>query len=319
MNLSATSRYVVGSILLSVMQVGVSQEFPTKPLRFVVANTPGSPPDLVARILAPDMSKVLGQPVIVENKPGAGQRIGLEYVAKQVPADGHTIASVVVPTLAILPLTVKELRFDPLKDLLPFIEFAEGKLVLGSSSRLPWKNFQELVSYAKQNPGKLNYGASGQNVRLPVESLIQKFGIDIRYVPYNAATPYYQALVAADVQLGLLAESTAVSFGEKFRVLGVTGERRSATLPDVPTFAELGHPLPGLTYSVNAPAGVPRPAVAKLYASASHALKQPGVRNALEKQQLEIVDRPPEVAVKHLAEVGKFLAEVAKKVGITKE
>lgn len=133
----------------------MAQDYPSRPIRFIVPNTPGSSTDFPARIISPAMSKLLGQPIIVENKPGAAQLLGYEYVAKQVPADGYTIAVVTVPALVTLPLTVKNLRFDPLKDLRPIIGLVEQRFLLASSSQESWNTFREMVGYAKANPGKL--------------------------------------------------------------------------------------------------------------------------------------------------------------------
>ena len=122
---------------LSYSAVTLGQSYPAKPIRFIVPNTPGTVSDLAGRIMVPEMARILGQPIIVENKAGAGQVLGLEYVAKQLPPDGYNIAVVSVSTMAIMPVTVKELRFDPLKDLPPFIGLVEGRYLLGSSSTLP--------------------------------------------------------------------------------------------------------------------------------------------------------------------------------------
>jgi tripartite-type tricarboxylate transporter receptor subunit TctC len=128
----------------------------------------------------------LGQPVVVENKPGADAIIGFEYVARQLPADGYTLVIAAVSGLATLKLTSKDLRFDPLRDLPPLTDMVEGKYVFGSSSGQPWKSFAEFVSYAKAHPGKLNYGASSTTVRMQTDALMRDLGLDTVYVPYRS-------------------------------------------------------------------------------------------------------------------------------------
>lgn len=294
-----------------------AQEFPAKPIRFIVANTPGTLPDLVSRVMGPEMSKVLGQPVIVENKPGAQQLIGYEYVARQAPADGYTIVAISIASLASLPLTVKDLRFDPLKDLPPFMGLAEARYTFGLASQLPWKTFKELMAHAKANPGKLNYGASSPLSKLTMEAFLRDVGINVVHIPYSSTGAFLQAITSGDVHMVFLTEGSVISLGDKFRVLAVTGLQRTAAFPDVPTFAELGHSqIRSVGWSLNVRNGTPKAAIDKLYAAASQALKETEVRAVFAKMRLGIVAQPSDVAVKQLAEEAKRYAEVAKKAGI---
>jgi len=296
--------------------VANAQEYPSKPIRFVVPNSPSTPQDLSARILAAELPKTLGQPLIVENRPGAGNVIGLEFVARQVPADGYHLLSVLVETTAILPVSVKELRFDPLRDLLGVIPIAEGKLLLGSPSTQPWKTFVEMVAYAKANPGKLNYGASSVVQILPTEALARDLGISVVRVPYSGGGPFLQGLISGEVHLGFAAGSSFISAGEKLRVLAVTGESRSARFPDAPTFKELGQPrIPGFTVSMHVRAGTPRTIIEKLNAAASVALQSPSVREQFAKLQLDVLGGSPETADRKLAEAARFFSETAAQIG----
>ncbi len=293
-----------------------AQEYPSKPIRFIVPNSPSTPQDLSARILAVELPKVLGQPVIVENKPGAGNVIGLEFVAKQVPADGYHLLSVLVETTAILPVSVKELRFDPLRDLPGVIPIAEGKLLFGSPSTQPWKSFVEMVAYAKANPGKLNYGASSVVQILPTEALARDLGIRVVRVPYSGGGPFLQALVSGEVHLGFAAGSSFISSGDKLRVLAVTGESRSARFPDAPTFKELGQPrIPGFTVSMHVRAGTSRNIIEKLNAAAASALQSPSVREQFAKLQLDVLGGSPESADRRLADAARFFSETATQIG----
>ena len=300
--------------------IALAQEFPTKPLMLIVAQSPGTPPDVGARTIAPELSKFIGQPVIVENKTGAGNVIGYEYVAKQAPADGYTLLVVTVESLASLPVTSKDLRFDPLKDLPPVINLVEGKLVLGSSAKFPWKNFNEFVAYAKANPGKLNYGSAAPTVRLASEILLRGLGADVTYVPYAAAGPYFQGMLSGDVHMGFISESAVFSMGDKLRVLAVSGDKRSVRFPDIPTFSELRHPqIPGASLSLNARIGTPKPVLDKLSSAASRALQQPELRARFAKIQYDVVDQSGESAIKKLEDIARIFADVAKKVGIQPE
>ena len=305
------------SALLFSSATAIAQAYPSRPVRFIVPNTPGTVSDLVGRIMSPEMSKALGQPIIVENKAGAGQVIGLEYVAKQMPPDGYNIAVVSVSTMAIMPVTVKDLRFDPLRDLPPVIGLVEGRYLLGSSSKLPWRTFAEMVAHARSNPGKLNYGSPSTGVRLPTEAMLRALNLNVVHVPYNGGGPYLNALVAEEVHMGLVAESQAVSFGERFRVLAVTGGQRLAALRDVPTFAELGLPqITGLSFSLNVASGTPRSVIDLLYGAASRTLQLPEVKAQFVKILMEVTGSSPDAAARSLAGEAKVFGDIARDLGL---
>lgn len=308
-------------LALSATFACYGQQFPSRPLRIIVPNTAGSPPDVVARIVSPQLSAYLGQPIVIEVKPGAATIIGHEYVAKQVPADGYTIAIVSTSGLALLPVTVKDLRFDALTDLPPFVTLVESRYAFITSSTLQWKTFTELISFAKSNPGKLFYGASAPSVRLPVEVIVQELNLAVTHVPYTSGGgPYFQALAAGDVHMGFVAESVATNLGDKVRVLAVTGQGKSKLFTGAPTFRELGFPqIRGFSFSLNAPAGTPPANLDKLYTAASQALQQSDVKSQLSKLQYDIIDAPRSLAVKDFQEQAKLFASIAKKAGIKPE
>lgn len=303
-------------VALVAATTAAAQTYPAGLIRLVVPNSPGSVQDVVARILAPEMAKSLGQPIVVDNKAGGRGLIGLDYVAKQMPPDGYTLLSVTAANLATLPVTVKDLGFDPLRDLPPVAGLVETRFAFGSAAKEPWKSFRELVAHAKAHPGKLNYGSPAPAVRLPTEAILHGAGIDVVLVPYAGAGPYFQALVAGEVQMGLINEPQAISFGDRFRVLAVTGERRSESFRDVPTFAELGYPqIRGLYYSFNVRAGTPKAIVDRLHAAASQALAQPEVKARFVKLQMEVLNEPPDAAVRRLADEARLFAGIAKTIG----
>ena len=306
--------------MASLTTGAAAQEYPSKPLRFVVASTPGSTSDLVARVVAPEMAKTLNQPVIVENKPGAGQIVGLEYVAKQMPADGYTVAVPTVEALALLPLVTKDMRFDPAKELPIAAMLAEGRLVLVTAPQFPWKSLQEFAVQARANPGKYNYGASSSAVRIAAATVMRELGLDVVYIPFNAAGPYIQALTGAQIQLGVVSSASATSMGERLRVLAATGAQRRPPYLDVPTFIELKIPLlRGTGYSLNLRSGTPRAIIDKLHTAASRALQLPEVKAALANIQLEPVDESIEASAKSLADMAAVYGDTVRKAGIEPE
>lgn len=297
-----------------------AQEFPVKPIRIIVPNAPGVTPDILLRIITPDMSRFIGQPVVVENKAGADGVIAYEYVAKQVPADGYTVMLGSISQLAILPWIAKDLRFNPLKDLVPVIGLAKSRYVFASSSKLPWKTFNEVVAYARANPDKLNYGSSGATTRFVTEAVIRHLGVRIVYVPYRAGAAYQLGLVGNDVQVGMLSESSAIAQGSKVQPLAVTGEQRSAAFPNVPVFGELGIAgIPGTSYELSVPAETAKPLIARLYTAALQSVQQAEVAARLEKIGLNVIAESPETAAARFADEAKLFGDIAKAIGIKPE
>ncbi len=324
LNAAASFHLARALVLTSVFCVGAglshAQDFPAKPLRFVVPTTPGSTGDLVARVMGIEMARVIGQPVIVDNKPGANQIIGLENVARQSPADGYTIGIVGIDGMALLPLTTKELRFDPLKDLTMVLGIAEARYVLVSPVAKPWKAFNELVAHAKANPGKLNYGSSVHQVRFPVMMLMQELGLDMLHIPYSGGRPYEQALATGTLDLGILTEGSASRAGNDFNLLATTGTQRMAARPNAPMFAEVGFPqIKGPAYGMSVRTGTPRTIVDKLAAAAGTALDRPEAKGAMEKLFLRVTNEKPDAVTRSTLETFRFYADFAKKVNLKPE
>lgn len=312
-----TSRIAVnwlfGVALIAATMPVAAQEYPSRRISVVVANTPGTTVDLVSRLVAPEMSRLLGQAIIVENRPGADSVIGFEYVARQMPADGYTIAAVSVSSLAALPASVKDLRFNPLTDLPPVIVLGTGRYVVGTASKESWKTINELVAYAKERPGKLNYGSFGSVVLLLAAALVRDLGLDMVHVPYKGGTPFLQSLVGGEVHLGFMNEAAAIGLGDRLRVLAVTGEKRRAPFADVPTFAELGFAhFQGASHSFNVRVGTPKVAIDKLYDAAAKALDTPDVKARFAKLQLEVSSDTPEIAARKLAAEARLFLDIAK-------
>lgn len=296
------------------MQAAPAQEFPSKTVRIVSASAAGGSIDTAVRLIAVEMSRTFGQQVIVENKTGGNQTIAYTYVAKQVPNDGYVIAAVSVGSMTSLPLIMKDLQFDPLKDLPPILDIGEGRLLFAAPRGQSWKTVKELVGYSQANPGKLNFGTSASSLYLYMLELLRALGVKANYVPYNnSGSAYMVALANADIHLGFVTIAQASSLRDKYQFLAVTGEQRRAPYMDVPTLAELGYPqIKGTAYSLNAPVGVPKMALDRLYSAASQALKQPGVIAGYDKLGVDIVNNTPEQAARRLAGEAKLFADIAK-------
>ena len=304
------------AFLLSAGQA-VAQEFPTRAVHFMVPYSPGTPPDIITRLMAIEMAKTLGQPTIVDNKPGADTVIGYEYVAKQMPADGYTVAITPLSNLALLPSVAKDLRFDPIKDLPPFISLGEGRLVFGVSAATPWKSFQEVIAAVKAGPNKWNYGSASVLLRFPMLVLISDMNLQLTHIPYAQAAPYYRALAVNDVQMGFLSESGAATMPDKFRVLAVTGERNSPVFPDAVPFAKLGYPtLPPNIFAFSLRVGTPKAVIDRLHASATAALRLPDIKTKFAGLQFEVMNDTPKVAEERLLVQAKLFGDVAAKMGI---
>lgn len=275
-------KWLQGAIMLAVIGLGTTgtaaaQAYPTKPVRLIVPSGPGGPPDIRARWLAEKLSPALGQPVIVDNKSGAGGIIGTEAGARSAP-DGYTILLTHQGTVAINPHIYARLGYDPLKDFAPVSRLVVSALLLAVHPDAPVKSVGELLQLAKQSPGKLTYGSPGTGTppHLVAELFKRMAGIDTLHVPYKSPAPALFDLMGG--RLSYTFDSLAIQMPQvkagKIRALGVTSGQRLASLPEIPTVAEAG--LPGFEYwswmGICAPAGTPRPIVARLNQEIVHIL-----------------------------------------------
>jgi len=275
-------KWLQGAIMLAVIGLGTTgaaaaQAYPAKPVRLIVPSGPGGPPDIRARWLAEKLSPALGQPVIVDNKSGAGGIIGTEAGARSAP-DGYTILLTHQGTVAINPHIYARLGYDPLKDFAPVSRLVVSALLLAVHPDAPVKSVGELLQLAKQSPGKLTYGSPGTGTppHLAAELFKRMAGIDTLHVPYKSPAPALFDLMGG--RLSYTFDSLAIQMPQvkagKIRALGVTSGQRLASLPEIPTVAEAG--LPGFEYwswmGICAPAGTPRPIVARLNQEIVHIL-----------------------------------------------
>ena len=297
-----------------------AQSYPNKAVRFIVATGPGGTADLLGRIFAAEMSKLLNQVVIVENKIGANQIIALEHISKQSAADGYTVGVIGTDAMALLPFVSKELRFDPFKDLVVVAGLAESRYALTGSVTKPWKNFAELMAYIKANPTKLNYGTSTIQVHFPVMVLAHELKLNMQHIPYSNANQYLPAIAGGTVDMGIIGEGSAASMGDRARVYAITGETRSAKFPDAPTFAELGFPtVRGPAYAVVVRTGTPQAIIDKLSSTTLTALATPEVQNGFSRMYLNTTPDKQDAAVKKFANQVQFYADFSKKMGLKPE
>jgi len=286
--------------------------FPTKPIRIVVPFPPGGPADVLARTVGDRIAVALGQPVVVDNRPGAGGNIGMELVAKAAP-DGHTLALAPAGNLTVNPSLYRNVPYDVGRDFAPVTVIAAVPNVLVVNPQVPAKDLAELIAYAKANPGKLNYSSPGpgSGAHLAGELLKSSAGIDIVHVPYSGIAPAVTAVIAGDVQLMFAGAPSALPqvAGGKLRALAVASPMRIASAPALPTLSEAG--LPGFDvtswYSIVAPAATPPAVVERLQKEIARALTSPDVKAKLTGIGAEpIANTPEEFAAMIRVETAKW-------------
>ena len=273
--------------------VTLAQSYPVKPVRVIVPFAPGGAVDVLARMVTTKVTEALGQPFIVETRPGAGGNLGADVVAKSAP-DGYTILQ--TPNgQAISPALYKKLPFDVEKDFIAVTQLVSSSLILVSSPNFAAKNVNELIALAKAKPGVLNYGSTGVGnpLHLTMELFKSQAGVDITAIPYGGDAPLNTALMGGQVDIAVVPLSTSLQLvrSGKLRALAVTPAKRSPTLPDVPTVSENG--VPGFdSASWQAwfvPAKTPRDIVAVIQREAARAVNQPDVRERILNMGSEVV------------------------------
>ena len=268
---------------LALAPVLLAQGYPARPIRFIVPFAPAGPTDTQARWAAQQLNAVFGQPVVVENRPGAGGVPGTEAVVKSAP-DGYTLLAGNPGPLTIAPSARVQLPYEPLRDLAPIILIAKSASCLTAHPSLPAGDIREFVTLAKAQPGKINYGTPGVGTvgHFATELFATQAGVRLNHVPYKGAAQYLVDLLAGNIEIALaqFAQSAPLARAGKLRCLGATSRERSPLLPEVPTIAEQG--LRGYeSYNWNgvlAPAATPKPVVARIHEVLSKALATPEAR-----------------------------------------
>lgn len=310
---------VVIACLAGVFATGTAsaQSYPNQPVRIVVPFAAGGAVDTVARVVGQKMSESLGQPVVIENKPGAGGNLAADTVARSAP-DGYTIL-LTTNGHAISPSLYRTLPFDVMKDFIPVTQLIESPLLVVASNKLPVSSLKDLVKLAKEKPGGLNYGSTGVGnpLHLSMEMLKKATGMDVAAIPYKGDAPLNTALISGEVDLAIVPVATGRANVENKVVKGlaVTTAQRSKALPDLPTVAEQGVAGydTGSWQGFFVPANTPRDVVQRIYQETKKALEAPDVRERLKTFVAEPVASTPDAFAR------KFKDDVAKYARIVRD
>lgn len=305
---------------LSSAPTALAQEYPVKPVRFVIAFSPGGPSDILTRLIGTKLSENLGQTFVFDNRPGAGGNVAGEIVAKS-PPDGYTLLMGNNSILATNASLYKNMAFDPVKDLAPVALLASQPNILVVHPSVPVRSVKELIAFAKTRPGQLNYASSGSGAaaHLAAELFKSMTGVDMVHIPYKGASPALVDVLAGQCQVMF---ATALSVqpylqAHRLRPLAVSTAKRSRIMPELPTVAEAG--VPGFEattwHGVVATGGTPASVINKLNAEINKVLKQPEVNSTLTRQGAEVLGGTPQQFAAYIqAEIPKW-AKVVKASG----
>jgi tripartite-type tricarboxylate transporter receptor subunit TctC len=297
--------------------------YPDKPVRLVIPFAPGGPSDVLGRAISQKLGVALGQPVLADNKPGAGTNLAAEFVAKAAP-DGYTLLLMMVGTQAINEAMYPKLGYNTVRDFAPITLTAASSLMLAAHPSVPAKNLKELVALAKATPGKFNYGTAGAGTPLHLGGLLLNnlAGTDFQHVPYKGAAPAMNDVLGGQIQLIMAGTPSVLAHikSGKLNAMGVTSARRSPNAPEVPTVAET---YPGfeveLVYALVAPAGTPKDVVARLNAEVIKLLQDPETKDKLAGQGFEVRTSSPEQLGSYIkSEITKW-APLVKESGVKPE
>ncbi len=312
-----------GAAALAMPLVAQAQSYPTRSVTIIVPYAPGGLIDLVARIIQPRLQSELGQPVLIDNRGGAGGNVGADVVAHASP-DGYTLL-LANPSLALSPSLYRKLNYRPLEDLSYIGQYGKVPNVLVVNPSLPVKSVAELVAYLKERPGKLNYGSPGYGTspQLSMELFKWMTGTYIVHIPFRGNSPATAALLANETQLMVDNLPPQVPFikSEKVRPLAVTSLQRSDILPGVPTMDESGLKGYDVTswFGLAAPAHVPRETIQRLNTALRHTTAAPEVREQLTARGAQVIENSPEEFLQFVKAETERWAPVIKRAGITAE
>jgi tripartite-type tricarboxylate transporter receptor subunit TctC len=322
--MTTTLRLLAALAALIAAASAHAQAWPAKPIRWIVPYPPGGITDTVTRLVTQKVSEGIGQPIVVENRPGANSILGADLAAKAAP-DGYTFLTVIAAHAANATLYAGKLPFDPVKSFAPVSLAASAPLILTVSNAFPPKDMRELIAYAKANPGKVSFGSSGIGAaaHLTTELLKQTAGIDMVHVPYKGTAPALQGVMANDIQILVDVPSSMMPHvrSGKIRALGMFSKARIGGAPEVPTVAEAGGPpIESATWvAFLALAGTPREAVARVSQEAAKAVNAPDLREKLVQMGIDPVGSTPDQLAQFLAdEIAKW-AKVINTAGVKAE
>ena len=310
--------FVVAVLFAGGIGAACAQPYPSKPVRFIVPFPPGNSTDTMSRLIAPKMAERLGQPFVVENRPGASGMLGLDYVAKSAP-DGYTIGVVQGGNMVVLPHTSKTITYDPLRDFVTIAVSTTNYLAIVANPNVPFKTVGEMVAYAKANPGKLTVAPNGEGgfPHLAFEHLRTMGGFTYTHVPYKGSAAIATDIIGGQVQAGIdgITGMTPHIKSGRLRILATTNKTRPTLWPDTPVAAE---DVPGYEsggwFGYAAPAGTPRDIVQKLNEEINRAMRSPEVSEKLVGLGLIVVAESPEYFANLLksdfAKYGKLVKDI---------
>ena len=317
-------RKLLATLLLALPFAAPAQQYPSKPIRWIVPYTAGGITDTVTRVVTQKMGASLGQTIIVDNKPGANSIIGSDLAAKAAP-DGYTMLTVIAGYAANVTLYQGKLPFDPKKDLVPVSLAGIAPLILTINNNFPAKDVKELIAYAKANPGKVNFGSSGIGAaaHLTTELLKQTAGIDMVHVPFKGTAPALAALMSGDIQILVDVPSTLMPHvrGGKIKALAMFSKDRIQGAPEVPTVAQAGGPaLEASTWVLfMAPGGTPKAIVERMAAETQKAINESDIKERFNQIGIVPVGNTSPEAQKFLDEEVAKWATVITKAGVKTE
>ncbi len=299
-----------------------AQEYPNRPIRLIVPFGPGGGSDYVGRLVAQKLTEQMGQTVVVDNRAGAASLVGTEIVARAAP-DGYTLLLGSASALTVSPVLYKNLPYDPVKSFVPVIQMLRGPFILAVRSDLPVADLKELIEYAKQNKGRLNYGSSGNGSlhHLCAEMLKSAAGIEMTHVPYKGSPQSWAGLNGGEVELicDSMPGPLATLRSGRARAIAVTGEQRASILPAAATFREQGFPEIDIVfwYGILAPAGTPKPIVDRLNAALSAAFKEQDLIARYAQQGIEMFAGTAESFGSLIAGEAQQWRRIVSKLGIS--
>lgn len=300
-----------------------AQSYPSKPIKLVVPYSAGGLPDTVARALAPHLQQALGQPVVVENKPGAGGSIAASVVT-QAPADGYALLVTDGPLLTISPLVNKQVTYNLEKDFTPVSLVGKAPLFLAVNTKVPANTLDEFIALVKANPGKYNYGSAGIAGihHLTAEAMKDAFNLDIAHVPFKGSANSVPALIGGDVEMVFASPPTLMGFvkSNRAKLIAINSTKRSPLAPNVPTLAEKA---PGFDFAFNvavlAKAGTPKEIVSRINSEIAQIVKRPDVTEQMQAAGVDAVGGSPEQLASALKSEGVRLSAAAKRANLKPE
>ncbi len=312
---------ILSLIGLALTSTSRAQNYPNQPIKLIIPFAAGGPSDVLARVFSQKLGETLGQPIIIDNKPGAGTNLAADFVAKS-KADGYTLLLMMVGTQAINETLYKKLSYNTVKDFAPISLVASSSLILVANPSVPAKNVNELISYAKANPGKVNFGSSGTGTPLHLggELFNVQAGTNLVHVPYKGAAPALTDVLGGQIQTAMVGTPAALPYVKngKLTAIGVTSLKRSSNAPEIPAISET---LPKfeveLVYALVAPAGTPKDIINKLNLTLISVLNNSEIKSQLNTKGFDVITSTPEQLGDYIkSEVSKW-APIVKKSGAT--